>query len=74
MLMAVELLVCLESFYRTAAHHIATICRVLQRTVPKREKKKCSSCVEENTLLMSGVRGQNGQTGWRPQKGNSNVR
>lgn len=25
----------------------------------------------ENALVMSGVKGQNGSTGWRPQKGNS---
>lgn len=31
----------------------------------------CCSCVEENVSLMSGVKGQRRQTGWRPLKGKS---
>lgn len=40
---------------------------------PRKGKYQQNSlCAEENALLMLGVRGQNGQTGWRPLRGNKN--
>lgn len=38
----------------------------------ERKHPASGSSLEENLLLVSGVRGQIGQTGWRPQRGNGN--
>lgn len=46
----------------------------LQRKGSKKvlTKRKYPASWKENASLMSGVRGQSGYTGWRPQKGNRN--
>lgn len=40
-----------------------------EKAAKKRKYPARSSCAEENVLLVSGVRGHNRLTGWRPQRG-----
>lgn len=45
--------------------HIITITSKVSRKRTEKEKISTEQ-EEENVFLMSGVRGQSGQTGWRP--------